>query len=145
MAPVEVEVLVNPESRVSITIDAMSAAPVCYKLIDHESMILELVYDDGSRRQIAFPADARDGWQKLVDTGALLVIELDNAALEMRRGLAGHLQEQIAQLNSFAKQSPALEDLRAAIANLAFESDQIGDDLPDGITRDEWLEPEIVD
>jgi hypothetical protein len=78
----EAEVLVNAEGRVGIVIEAMSAAPVSYKLLDHESMTLELVCDDGSRRPIAFPVDARDGWQKVVDNEELLVTEVSAGTVD---------------------------------------------------------------
>lgn len=73
----EVEVLVNAEGRVGICIDALSAAPVSYKLLDHENMILELVCDDGTRHRLAFAENARDGWQKVVDNEELLVTEVN--------------------------------------------------------------------
>lgn len=73
----EVEVFVNTDNEVMITIAAMSAAPIGYKILDHESMTFELVCDNGSRHPRSFPEDARDGWQLVIDTEKLLVTEVD--------------------------------------------------------------------
>jgi hypothetical protein len=76
----EVEVFVNTDNEVMITIAAMSAAPVGYRILDHRSMTFELVCDDGSRYPRSFPADARQGWQLVIDTEKLLVTEVDTVS-----------------------------------------------------------------